>query len=304
VTDRDPERASLRAAAQQKGVAIDDFTFPDDRQVILGELRFHYLDWGGPSDQAIVFLHGFALTAHTWDLVCLTLRPDYRCIALDLRGHGDSEWHPGLEYGVGAMAGDVERLIDALGLERPILVGMSMGGVAALQYAISHSGRLGALVVVEAGAAPRAGGIARMRAFVQQEDEHDSIEDFVAQAMRFNSRRDPEILRESLRHNLRRLWNGRWTWKYDRRHLGVIPGEHHLRSLEAIAAQSGAIACPTLVVRGALSDLFGERDLAVVAGRITGARSATVEHAGHNVQGDDPAGFAAVLREFLGPAGT
>jgi pimeloyl-ACP methyl ester carboxylesterase len=304
VTDRDAERASLCAAARQKGVAIDEFTFPDDRQVILDELRFHYLDWRGPSDRVIVFLHGFALTAHTWDLVCLALRRDYRCIALDMRGHGDSEWHPGLEYGIGAMAGDVERLIDALALERPILVGMSMGGVVALRYAISRSIRLGALVVVEAGAAPRADGVARMRAFVEQEHEHDSIEDFVAQAMRFNSRRDPEILRESLRHNLRRQWNGRWTWKYDRRHLGVIPGEHHLRSLEAIAAESGAIACPTLVVRGALSDLFGEQDLATVAGRIGGARSATVAQAGHNVQGDDPAGFVAVLQDFLRSIGS
>jgi esterase len=299
VTDTTAELASLCAVALQKNLEIEEFTLPEERQAILGDLRFHYLDWGGPAERTIVFLHGFALNAHTWDLVCLALRPDHRCIALDMRGHGDSEWPPGLEYGAAAMAADVERLIDGLGCDRPVLVGMSMGGVAALRYATSHSERLSALVVIEAGAVPRADGVERVRAFIEQEHEHDSIEDFVAQALRFNSRRDPEILRSSLRHNLRQVWNGRWTWKYDRRHLGVVPGDHHLHALEAIATDSPKIACPTLIVRGALSDLFDEEDLRAVAGRIPGARTATVADAGHNVQGDEPGGLVAGLRSFL-----
>jgi len=62
-------------------------------------LRLHYLDWGRRDRPALLFLHGGALTAHTWDLVCLALRADFHCLAVDLRGHGDSEWSPNLDYG-------------------------------------------------------------------------------------------------------------------------------------------------------------------------------------------------------------
>ena len=138
-----------------------------------------------------------------------------------------------------------------------------------------------------------------MRAFVERTHEHDSVEDFVEEAMRFNSRRDPELLRSSLRHNLRQIWNGRWTWKYDRRHLGTIPGDGHLRELDALAADSAAIACPTLIVRGSHSDLFTAEDADAVAARIPGARQVVVDDAGHNVQGDNPRGLVDALRGFL-----
>jgi pimeloyl-ACP methyl ester carboxylesterase len=303
VTDADAGLRSLRTAAEQSGVAIDEFVFPTDVQAILGTLRFHYLDWGGSGERTIVFLHGFALNAHTWDLVCLSLRPDYRCIALDLRGHGDSEWSPGLHYDLPSLAEDVGHLLDALDVDRPILVGMSMGGMTALRFAADHSDRLAGLVVIEAGAVPRDDGLRRLRGFMAAEHEHDSIEDFVNQAVSFNSRRDPELLRMSLRHNLRQLWNGRWTWKYDRRHLGVVPGDQHVRAMEALAAESPAIVCPTLIVRGSESDLFSVEDAESVTRRIPSARWVTVTRAGHNVQGDNPGGLVEVLGEFLSEIG-
>jgi pimeloyl-ACP methyl ester carboxylesterase len=303
VTDGDEGVRSLKAAAEQCGLVIDEFVVPTDVQTILGALRFHYLDWGGPAERTIIFLHGFALNAHTWDLVCLSLRLDYRCIALDLRGHGDSEWSPGLHYDLPSLAEDVGNLLDALDVDRPILVGMSMGGMTALRYAADHSDRLAGLVVIEAGAIPRDDGLRRLRGFIAAEHEHDSIEDFVSQAVSFNSRRDPELLRISLRHNLRQQWNGRWTWKYDRRHLGVVPGDGHVRAMAALAAESPAIACPTLIVRGSDSDLFSVEDAETVTRRIPSARWVTVQRSGHNVQGDNPAGLVEVLGEFLSEIG-
>ncbi len=303
MTDSAAELRALKNAAKQSGIAIEEFVFPTDVQAILGELRFHYLDWGGSGQRTLVFLHGFGLNAHTWDLVCLALRPDYRCIALDLRGHGDSEWSPGLHYDLPSLADDVGHLLGVLGLDRPILVGMSLGGMTALRFAADHSERLAGLVVIEAGAVPREDGLRRLRGFIAAEHEHDSIEDFISQAVSFNSRRDPEILRMSLRHNLRQLWNGRWTWKYDRRHLGVVPGDRHVRAMEALAADSSRIACPTLIVRGSESDLFSAVDAETVARRIQSARWVTVTGAGHNVQGDNPGGVVDVLGEFLSEIG-
>src|SRR5262245_49859397 len=57
-------------------------------------MRFHYLDWGTRGRPPMVFLHGGGLNVHTWDLVCAALKPERHCIALDQRGHGDSEWSP------------------------------------------------------------------------------------------------------------------------------------------------------------------------------------------------------------------
>src|SRR5690348_10982585 len=78
--------------ARRCGIEFSDASHPVRRDCTTPDgLRLSYLDWGGSGDP-IVFLHGGALTAHTWDLVCIGLRGTYRCISLDLRGHGDSDW--------------------------------------------------------------------------------------------------------------------------------------------------------------------------------------------------------------------
>ena len=104
--------------------------------------------------------------AHTWDPVCLALRPDYRCLALDLRGHGDSEWSPEMNYGIEAHRDDVAALIDHLGLDGLVLVGMSLGGLTALAYAGRHAAKLDALVIVDAGPEARQEGSRRIAEFI------------------------------------------------------------------------------------------------------------------------------------------
>src|SRR5712671_2493931 len=88
-------------------------------------LELHYLDWSG-SGEAVILLHGGALTAHTWDLVALDLSNGFRCIALDLRGHGLSGWSD--DYRIDTSAQDIAALIDHLKLDHVHVVGMSLGG--------------------------------------------------------------------------------------------------------------------------------------------------------------------------------
>ena len=87
----------LRQAVAIAGLDPVEITLPHDHQLIIGNLRFHYLDWGG-SGHPLLFLHGGGINAHTWDVLTLMLRDRYRCIALDQRGHGDSEWSPVIDY--------------------------------------------------------------------------------------------------------------------------------------------------------------------------------------------------------------
>ncbi len=290
----------LRAAAGIAGVTIPRIVAPDGHDVVLRRMRFHYLDWGTAGKRPILFLHGGGLTSHTWDLVCLALRDEYRCLALDQRGHGDSEWSPEMDYSLESHRGDIEAFVDHLRLDGLVLVGMSMGGANALAFAGRSSARLAALVLVDVGPEVRLEGARRIREFAMAVPEFDSVDHAVEQALAFNPRRDPRLLRRSLLHNLRRQPNGKWTWKYDRRHRGRLDPDEIARRREALWAAVPEIACPTLVVRGAQSDVFLDEDAETLARRLPRGEWARIEGAGHTVQGDNPRAFVAELRAFLG----
>ena len=110
---------------------------------------------------------------------------------------------------------DIEGFVEKLKLNRPLLVGHSMGGFAAIGYAMGNSQSMAGLVLVDIGPEINMEGGKRIRDFITQDRELDSVDAFVQRAMDFNPRRNPELLRRSLIHNLRRIPNGKWTWKHD-----------------------------------------------------------------------------------------
>jgi esterase len=291
----------LRDASAIAKLDLPAFIVPDEHQVVLGRMRFRYLDWGTAGKKPLLFLHGGGLTAHTWDLVCLALRADYRCLALDLRGHGDSEWSPEMDYGIAAHSGDVEALIDHLGLDGLGLVGMSLGGLTAIAYAGRHAARLSALVIVDSGPEGREEGARRIQEFVAAPAEFASIDEVIERALSFNPRRDPKLLRRSLQHNLRRMPDGRLTWKHDRRHRAKFDAEEWARRRQGLWDEVARITCPTLVVRGGRSDVFHDEDAEKLAKALPRGSWVRVEDAGHTVQGDNPRGLVAELRRFLDP---
>src|SRR3954451_13369417 len=281
-----------------------ELVLPQDHEVHVGRMRLHYLDWGNKHLPAILFLHGGALTAHTWDLVCLALRDQYHCIALDQRGHGDSDWAPvdasgGADYSIGAQLADTKGFVDKLGLDKFILVGMSLGAINSLAFAIAHPERLSHLVIIDAGPEMRRPGSSRIRDFVREVQETVTVEAIIEKALKFNPRRDPKILRRSLMHNLRQQPDGSWNWKYDRSRFQRMNQEEHTTERARLADGLSAIACPTLVVRGAESDVFHDEDAERLTARLPNARWAKILGAGHTVQGDNPKGLVAELRGFL-----
>jgi pimeloyl-ACP methyl ester carboxylesterase len=243
-----------------------------------------------------LFVHGRGLTAHTFDLVCLALGGTFRCLSLDLRGHGDSEWSPTGEYSIDALSEDLAAFADALRLSRLAVVGMSLGGAAALHYAALRPDSVAALAVIDIGPDPRPGS--RVREFMALPSELDSVEDFVARAKAFNPRRDEDVLRVSLMHNLRRTESGKWAWKWDPR--AGPPDLTHLRQrAELLWADVALVQCPVLVVRGAFSQVLTDERAREFASRLRDGRWTRIEGAGHNVQGDRPKQLAAALRDFL-----
>ncbi|HEY7875452.1 MAG TPA: alpha/beta hydrolase [Actinomycetota bacterium] len=292
------ELSHLREAAAVAGVDIDEVVAPDHGDVVVGGMRLHYVDWGSPGRAPVLFLHGGALTARTWDLVCLALRRDFRCLALDQRGHGDSEWSPSLDYSLEAHVGDVHGFIEALGLAPVALVGHSLGAFVGIALAARHPELVSALVLVDAGPGVRSKVVKEVTEFILGPAELDSLEDFVARARAFNPRRNERLLRRSLLHNLRPGPDGRWTWKYDRRHLSPETFEAMRRRFNQLEAELGSITCPTLVVRGGES-AFSDEDVERVTRQIPEATWARIDNAGHTVQGDNPRDLSAALHAFL-----
>ncbi len=293
-------REHLQSTSVRAGFSFDKVVLPHERYALVNGLRFRYLDWGTERKPPILFLHGGALTAHTWDLCCLALRDDFHCLALDQRGHGDSDWAPDANYTISAQREDVKGFAEALSLDRFVLVGMSMGAINGLAYAITHPETLSALVLIDAGPNVRRPGSRRIRDFVNGGAEPETLEAIIERALAFNPRRDPVILRRSLMHNLRRQEDGNWVWKYDRRRFQQMGGDQHASERSRLADGLANVTCPTLVVRGADSDVFHDEDAERLAAALPDGRWVTIPKAGHTVQGDNPKDLVAALREFLG----
>jgi esterase len=295
--DRAGQIEMLRRAVEIAGLSPREIDLPEDHQVIVGAMRFHYLDWGGRG-HPMLFLHGGGLSAHTWDVVALMLRERYRCIALDQRGHGDSEWSPAIDYGVETQVRDVEGFVDLLKLENPVLVGQSMGGLNSMAYAVRHSARMKGLVVVDVGPEINTTGTQRIREFAST-PELDSPEAFLERAVKFNPVRDPVVLRRSLFYNLRQMPTGKWALKHDQRRASEEAWRISTEQRERLAREVTKISCPTLIVRGALSDVLSDESAERFAGSLPHARWVRVEKAGHNVQGDNPRGLLDAMHPFL-----
>ena len=131
-----------------------------------------------------------------------------------------------------------------------------MGGRNSFTYAANNSGKVKALVVVDAAPQNMQQGTQNIRSFVQQDDELDSVDAFVERVLQYNPRRDPQQVRGSILHNLKELPNGKWTWKYDRALRS--PGRRMGSDAETEKRLWGyieSLQCPTLLVRGGASDI-------------------------------------------------
>jgi esterase len=295
--DREEELQMFRTALDIAKLKPGTVTLPEDHQIIVGSMRFHYLDWGG-AGPSMLFLHGGGLNAHTWDIVCLMLRDRYRCIALDQRGHGDSEWSPVNDYAVETQLGDVEGFIKQLRVESPVLIGQSMGGLNSIAYGVRHSRETRGLVVVDVGPEINPAGTQRIREFAST-PELDSPEAFLERAVKFNPLRNPAVLKRSLYYNLRQTPVGKWVLKHDQRRGSEEYARIAAAQRERLAQQIPRISCPTLIVRGALSDVLTDDAADKFARSLPQGRWVRVEAAGHNVQGDNPGGLLEVLAPFL-----
>ena len=258
-----------------------------------GGIEQGFLRWGAAARPAMVLLHGITGHARMWDAFASAMAPRYQVIALDQRGHGDTEWPHPPAYDTADFVRDLRALADARGVERFTLIGLSMGAHNALAFAARHPERVEGLVSEDVPPLVR---LPRDRHALAGSDHarcgFESIEAAFTAERPVYPLSSEEVVRHRVRHNLRRREDGRWVWK----HSPDIALHWNPADLsEAIRA----IRCPTLIVRGGRSAVLDAETAARMARAIPRGWLATIEGSGHSVPMDRPAEFERRVREFL-----
>ncbi len=297
------EFRSLLASAVDLGIPHAQNVPYRSCNIVLRQMRFHYLEWGVPDAPPVVLLHGGHQSAHSWDLVSLHLAQTHRVLALDQRGHGDSEWARDAEYSNHTMSLDAEAFITTLGLHRPVLVGHSMGGRNALLLAHRNAALLRGLVIVDVGPELSEKGRQAIAGFVRENQEFDDLEHFAQSVRKYDPYRPRAHIERTVKYNMLQRADGKFISKCDDnpRRLGLMHG----RGLQDNVTLDDVrrFNLPVLLVRGANSTILE----AEAAGRFRDAlpqgRLETVPDCGHNVHGQNTKGFIAAIGPFLQTVG-
>ena len=159
-----------------------------DELIELRGLRFHYRDWAcsKPDAQNLVLLHGYTGHARSWDVLAEAMSTDYRVLALDQRGHGETAWAPADAYGTPEMVADLEAFVAAMGLDGFVLLGLSMGGIVSMGYAGKQPPELAQLIIVDIAPEIAKQGLKKIAANVARSDVFASREEAFARAREDN----------------------------------------------------------------------------------------------------------------------
>lgn len=261
-------------------------------------------EWNGHGDSAdrrpsILLLHGGGQNRFSWKNTGQILgEQGFHVVALDSRGHGDSDYAPGADYGLETLCGDVLAVIDAIG--RPVvLIGASMGGLTGILVA-DQAGpeKVTKLVLVDVVPRYDKVGSARIRDFmfshIQGFNSLEDAADAVAEYLPHRTRpRNPDGLKKNLR-----LRNGRWYWHWDPKLMTKPEDDPQLR-VEKIERAAMDLTIPILLIRGKLSDVVSVDGVKDFLEKIPTAEFVELSDAGHTAAGDDNDAFTDAVVGFV-----
>ncbi|SJZ31187.1 Pimeloyl-ACP methyl ester carboxylesterase [Enhydrobacter aerosaccus] len=257
----------------------------------------------GRGDQpAILLAHGGGQTRHAWGNTIRKLSArGYRAIALDLRGHGDSDWSEHGRYELDAFAEDLIAVARHLG-RPPAIVGASLGGLAALVAEGEKApGTFSSLTLVDVTPRMEMAGIDRIVGFMTAHVQKgfgsiDEAADVIADYLPHRQRRRNL---NGLTKNLRLGPDGRYRWHWDPRFITNVQPPEHERRFERLENAARRVGCPIHLVRGGMSDLVSEEVTKAFLELVPGARYSNVADAGHMVVGDQNDRFSDAVLGFL-----
>jgi pimeloyl-ACP methyl ester carboxylesterase len=271
-----------------------------DRFVQAGDVRLHYTDWNPACDRHVVLLHGLNVQAHTWDPVADDLARDHHVIALDLRGHGESDWTRDGYY-LRHFAEDLGGLADRLGLDSFDVIGHSLGCRIGIVYAGRHPERVRSLVLSDAGpefpqaalefaskVVSSAGG--DVRGFADEGEAE-------AYYRGMHPEWQPVFHDLHVKHQLRRNWAGKLVFRADPDLfwlLGSAGREDDALCWEMV----DRLTMPTLILWGRRSPFFSEEIANRMLARMADGRLERTD-TGHYIPRESPEEFLRLVRAFL-----
>ena len=281
-------RGIMRYAARRMQGRAERFTGPK-----LDGVHLHGVHHGSRGRAKLVLLHGAGANAHWWDHLASGLAERYHVVALDFRGHGDSDFPE--QTRAGAFSDDLEALLEHLAAPEAILVGHSLGAHVAAEHA-ARSSETPALILLDL---TRGASRSRQRATRLALSLGQSYRSREEAVRRFRflpaaPHADGRMRRRIAEHSVRREADGRFGFKFDPRWFGVPP-----RGRPDLAD----IRCPTLLLRGEESALLTHEGAREIVSAIPDARLVEIPGAGHHVHIDRPALVLEAMLEFLSHRG-
>lgn len=251
----------------------------------------HYLFWPSPAKEGIIFIHGGGAHAHWWDFIAPAFLPDFQVAAMDLPGMGDSDWRQ--RYDAQGFAQDIFAVASDAGMEKPVLVCHSFGGLAGLSAAVADAEKLSGLVVADTSLWFLRHGHQDFPPFYSNAP-YPRLEDALK---RFRLVPDqpicnPDLAAHIAKHSLRKTEEG-WQWKFDPLFLRRSDFSGLLQGVPGIS-------CPLAFVYGEKSCLFPPEAIEHTRRLLPqGTPFFMIEKAHHHLFLDEPLAFVSTLKAIL-----
>jgi pimeloyl-ACP methyl ester carboxylesterase len=301
---------------------------PSEGELKINGLRIHYFEWRGPGRRPLVLLHGLRDYAYYWQDAANRLLDEFHVFAPDMRGHGESEHAPG-GYLVWAFASDLARFVDAVGLERFNLAGLSLGSRVAMAYARENSLRLRRLVLADMGPQMAKIGAVGLKDDMTSKSERPPSSFTLEQARAFYREQWPSLDEPSIERLIQNSLapahpevskgevsngeasngeaskgergdrdGGMYANRYDRR-LADITTKAAIPEIDYLWESLTRVKCPTLVMRGEHSPILDDEIASRMVEALPEGRLHVFKDTGHSLPRLRPEEFARVLRGFL-----
>lgn len=271
---------------------------PLGKFVQANHLQLHYMEWGDPEAQPMLLLHGLMGHARVWDEFATDFSKTYRIIALDQRGHGESQWPKDAAYQIDDYFLDLLMFIQALDLRDIILVGHSMGGRNGLFYTACAPERISRLILIDA----RPGWSQNSSLALRQMIDALPVDAFSIEEAIFEIRRlYPDLAAARSRHiaeyGYRRETDGGFVPKVDIRMAEQLTtGKGEIESLWELLQN---IASPTLIVRGRNSQFLSRDEAGRMCKLMPDARWVEIPKSSHMPHLENPTEFNTAIKKFL-----
>jgi pimeloyl-ACP methyl ester carboxylesterase len=264
-----------------------------DRYANVNGLRMHYLDWGSPEKPPLILIHGIARHAHTFDHLAPHFASEYHVLAIDMRGHGDSDWDPEGRYLVEDHVKDLEDLVAQLRLQRITLLGNSTGGRVAQVFAGLHPDLVARLIVEDVGPErPEDISSGFARRVKLEANGWASEDELVAQLTTENPGVAASWIRTYAQFGVRRRSDGRLVWKRDPDLVrGFLPTE--------LWRYVSRITAPTIYILGGKSTIVPAETQRRLKETLPKCEIVVMPGLGHYPGVESPAEFLAIVDRFL-----